>query len=84
MRVEQKNQTRFAAELREAFEHILNYVATESDSDMKLAQEALSRAEYHIYPTHYEKSLLQCLYTAMEKVNTVAEYTVKKNYEDCK
>lgn len=79
--VERKNRTRFASEMRDAFEHLLNFVATESDSDFDEFMKSIKAAESYSYPTHYEKALMKALYTAFADLHIVSEYDIKGDYK---
>lgn len=74
--VERKNQTMFAAEMRRTFEHLLNYVATESDSDKQAMWESLNKAESHAFPTQYENALMTIFRYVMDSVDTIEDVTI--------
>jgi hypothetical protein len=76
--VEKKNQTMFAAEMRKTFEHLLNYIATESDSDKAEMWKSLLRAESHSFPTHYEDKLMTAMRYMLDSVDTIADYNIGK------
>lgn len=76
--VERKNKTWFAKEMRETFEHLLNYIATESDSDKEAMWKSLLRAESHAFPTQYENSLMTAVRRALDSVDTIADYEIGK------
>lgn len=76
--VEQKNKTRFAREMRDAFEHALNYIATESDSEWDQATKCLKTAEVWSFPTHYERALMLALFKMLSDINQIADYEIGK------
>lgn len=79
MIVKQKNQTKFAEEMRTAFEYLLNYIATESDSDRIAMWLALGRAESHSFPTQYELALTTAIRNAFLNVNDIDDFVVSQN-----
>lgn len=76
MMIEKKNQTMFAEQMRKTFEHLLNYIATESDSDRAEMWKALNKAESHSFPTHYEDKLMTAMRYMLDMVDIVPDYTI--------